>query len=72
MLAEYAVLCLITASFFNMQMDELACFAPGILALASYNGPREAEKYLSLAEEVVISVSKPDQSSNKKGYQFTI
>ena len=46
--AEYAVMCLLNnASFFNMQMDELACFAPGMLALASYNGPREAEKYLT-------------------------
>lgn len=41
--------------FLNMQMDELACFAPGMLALASYDyGPGEAEKYLSLAEEVLI------------------
>lgn len=41
--------------FLNMQMDELACFAPGMLALASYDdGPGEAKKYLSLAEEVLI------------------
>lgn len=36
-----------------MQMDELACFAPGMLALGSTGyGPDEAEKFLSLAEEV--------------------
>lgn len=36
-------------------MDELACFAPGMLALGSsgYN-PGEAEKILSLAEEVIL------------------
>lgn len=37
-----------------MQMDELACFAPGMLALGSTGyGPDEAEKFLSLAEEVL-------------------
>lgn len=38
-----------------MQMDELACFAPGMLSLGffGYDGG-EAEKYLSLAEEVSI------------------
>ena len=36
-------------------MDELACFAPGMLALGSKGyGPGEAEKVLSLAEEVLI------------------
>lgn len=36
-----------------MQMDELACFAPGMLALGSSGYvPDEAEKFLSLAEEV--------------------
>lgn len=34
-------------------MDELACFAPGMLALGSFGyGPGEAEKFLSLAQEV--------------------
>lgn len=38
-----------------MQMDELACFAPGMLALGFFGyGGIEAEKYLSLAEEVLI------------------
>ncbi|XP_017410392.1 mannosyl-oligosaccharide 1,2-alpha-mannosidase MNS1 isoform X2 [Vigna angularis] len=36
------------------KMDELACFVPGMLALGSSTyGPGEAEKYLSLAEELV-------------------
>ncbi|KAG8380257.1 hypothetical protein BUALT_Bualt07G0174400 [Buddleja alternifolia] len=35
------------------KMDELACFAPGMLALGSTGyGPDEAKKYLSLAEEL--------------------
>lgn len=34
-------------------MDELACFAPGMLALGSSGyPPDEAKKILSLAEEV--------------------
>lgn len=36
-------------------MDELACFAPGMLALGSLGyGNGEAKKFLSLAEEVPI------------------
>lgn len=36
-------------------MDELACFVPGMLALGSSNyGPDEANKFLSLAEEVIL------------------
>lgn len=39
-----------------MQMDELACFAPGMLALGSSGyGPDESKKFLSLAEEVLSS-----------------
>ncbi|KAK4480775.1 hypothetical protein RD792_011626 [Penstemon davidsonii] len=35
------------------KMDELACFAPGMLALGSTGyGPDDAKKYLSLAEEL--------------------
>lgn len=37
-------------------MDELACFAPGMLALGAKGyAPGEAEKILSLAEEVSIN-----------------
>lgn len=36
-----------------MQMDELACFAPGMLALGSSGYDRDnSQKFLSLAEEV--------------------
>ncbi|KAH9626232.1 hypothetical protein KSS87_000111 [Heliosperma pusillum] len=35
------------------EMDELACFAPGMLALGSFGyGPAESKKYMSLAEEL--------------------
>lgn len=35
------------------KMDELACFAPGMIALGSFGyGPGESEKFLSLAEEL--------------------
>ena len=37
-------------------MDELACFAPGMLALGSSGyGPDESKKFLSLAEEVLYA-----------------
>lgn len=37
-------------------MDELACFAPGMLALGSSGySPDEAQKFLSLAEEVLLT-----------------
>ncbi|KAL8137006.1 hypothetical protein V2J09_003007 [Rumex salicifolius] len=38
---------------FSDKMDELACFAPGMLALGSSDyGPGDKEKFLSLAEEL--------------------
>ncbi|CAN0839919.1 Mannosyl-oligosaccharide 1,2-alpha-mannosidase MNS1 [Linum grandiflorum] len=40
------------------QMDELACFAPGMLALGSAGyEPAESKKFLSLAEEVLMVFS---------------
>ncbi|PPS11790.1 hypothetical protein GOBAR_AA08851 [Gossypium barbadense] len=40
-------------SSLKLYMDELACFAPGMLALGSSGyGPDEAKKFLSLAEEL--------------------
>ena len=37
-------------------MDELACFAPGMIALGSLGyGPEESQKFLSLAEEVFLN-----------------
>ncbi|RVX07856.1 Mannosyl-oligosaccharide 1,2-alpha-mannosidase MNS1 [Vitis vinifera] len=53
--SSFAYICEKNGRFLSDKMDELACFAPGMLALASYDyGPGEAEKYLSLAEEVLI------------------
>ena len=42
-------------------MDELACFAPGMLALGSsgYDDPTHAKKFLTLAEEVKICLEWP-------------
>lgn len=38
-------------------MDELACFAPGMLALGSSGyGPDGSQKFLSLAEEVFLII----------------
>lgn len=38
-------------------MDELACFAPGMLALGSFGyEPDKAGKFLSLAEEVIFCI----------------
>ena len=38
-----------------VQMDELACFAPGMLALGSSGyGDADSQKFLSLAEEVYL------------------
>lgn len=40
-----------------VQMDELACFAPGMLALGSFGyDTGEASKMLSLTEEVSLSI----------------
>lgn len=39
-----------------MQMDELACFAPGMLALGSSGyGPDDSQKIFTLAEEVFVT-----------------
>lgn len=44
--------------YYTFQMDELACFAPGMIALGSSGyAPDEAKKYLSLAEEVNMPTS---------------
>lgn len=45
-----------------MQMDELACFVPGMLALgASGYGSDESQKFLLLAEEVLQWLRKNPQ-----------
>lgn len=42
-------------------MDELACFAPGMLALGSsgYDDPTQAKKFLTVAEEVKLCLQWP-------------
>lgn len=51
--SNFAYICEKTGDSLSDKMDELACFAPGMLALgASGYGPGEAEKILSLAEEL--------------------
>lgn len=53
MLIEYTVNFPFSSTNF-LQMDELACFAPGMLALGSSGyGPEDSQKFLSLAEEVL-------------------
>ncbi|KAK6796108.1 hypothetical protein RDI58_009563 [Solanum bulbocastanum] len=60
-------------SSINDKMDELACFAPGMLALGSSGySPDEAQKFLSLAEELGMLKGKyeirPKQSSSSAFY----
>ncbi|CAK7345676.1 unnamed protein product [Dovyalis caffra] len=51
--SSFTYLCEKNGNSFSDKMDELACFAPGMLALGSKGyGPGEAEKVLSLAEEM--------------------
>jgi mannosyl-oligosaccharide alpha-1,2-mannosidase len=51
--SSFTYLCEKTGSSLNDKMDELACFAPGMLALGSSGyGPEESKKFLTLAEEL--------------------
>ncbi|KAK6118710.1 hypothetical protein DH2020_047515 [Rehmannia glutinosa] len=51
--SSFAYLCEKIGTSLIDKMDELACFAPGMLALGSTGyGPDEAKKFLSLAEEL--------------------
>ncbi|GLT77606.1 hypothetical protein SLA2020_491740 [Shorea laevis] len=51
--SSFAYICEKEGDSLTDKMDELACFAPGMLALGSSGyGPTEAEKFLSLAEEL--------------------
>ncbi|KAJ0076209.1 hypothetical protein Patl1_34915 [Pistacia atlantica] len=50
--SSFAYICEKNGESLTDKMDELACFAPGMLALGSFGyGPGESEKFLSLAEE---------------------
>ncbi|OMO76113.1 Glycoside hydrolase, family 47 [Corchorus capsularis] len=51
--SSFTYICEKNGDALSDKMDELACFAPGMLALGSSGyGPDEAKKYLSLAEEL--------------------
>ncbi|CAH9077003.1 unnamed protein product [Cuscuta europaea] len=52
--SSFAYICERTGSSFTDKMDELACFAPGMLALGAsdYDSPDESGKFISLAEEL--------------------
>ncbi|XP_044485674.1 mannosyl-oligosaccharide 1,2-alpha-mannosidase MNS1-like [Mangifera indica] len=51
--SSFAYICEKNGESLTDKMDELACFAPGMLALGSFGyGPGESEKFLSLAEEL--------------------
>lgn len=51
----YFTMSYINCLVLHLQMDELACFAPGMLALGSFGyGPDDSQKFLSLAEEVFL------------------
>ncbi|GAV59696.1 Glyco_hydro_47 domain-containing protein [Cephalotus follicularis] len=51
--SSFTYICEKNGNTLSDKMDELACFAPGMLALGSDGyGPGEAEKILSLAEEL--------------------
>nr|GME16620.1 mannosyl-oligosaccharide 1,2-alpha-mannosidase MNS1-like isoform X1 [Ipomoea batatas] len=51
--SSFTYLCEKMGSSFTDKMDELACFAPGMLALGSSGyGPGDSQKFLSLAEEL--------------------
>ncbi|XP_044496804.1 mannosyl-oligosaccharide 1,2-alpha-mannosidase MNS1-like [Mangifera indica] len=51
--SSFAYICEKNGDSLTDKMDELACFAPGMLALGSFDfGPGESEKFLSLAQEL--------------------
>ncbi|EOY26359.1 Alpha-mannosidase 1 isoform 3 [Theobroma cacao] len=51
--SSFAYICEKNGNSLTDKMDELACFAPGMIALGSSGyGPDEAKKFLSLAEEL--------------------
>ncbi|KAG2294323.1 hypothetical protein Bca4012_004593 [Brassica carinata] len=52
--SSFTYICEKSGSSLTHKMDELACFAPGMLALGSsgYDDPTQAKKFLTLAEEL--------------------
>lgn len=50
-------------------MDELACFAPGMLALGSFGyGPGDSEKFMSLAQEVLDKMCNSMHGSSRSTF----
>ncbi|KAK9104894.1 hypothetical protein Scep_021738 [Stephania cephalantha] len=51
--SSFTYICEKNGDSLSDKMDELACFAPGMLALGSLGyGPGDREKMLTLAEEI--------------------
>ncbi|KAJ9693305.1 hypothetical protein PVL29_012174 [Vitis rotundifolia] len=51
--SSFTYICEKNGDSLHDKMDELACFAPGMIALGSLGyGPEESQKFLSLAEEL--------------------
>ncbi|VFQ63381.1 unnamed protein product [Cuscuta campestris] len=65
--SSFAYICEKTGGSFSDKMDELACFAPGMLALGAsgYNSD-ESGKFLSLAEELAWTCYNFYQSTSTK------
>ncbi|KAG6503471.1 hypothetical protein ZIOFF_035786 [Zingiber officinale] len=56
--SSFSYICEKTGNSLSDKMDELACFAPGMLALGSSGyAPEKAEKMLSLSKEVIFYAS---------------
>ncbi|MBA0748582.1 hypothetical protein Gogos_002575 [Gossypium gossypioides] len=65
--SSFAYICEKTQETLTDKMDELACFAPGMLALGSSGyGKVEAKKFLSLAEELAWTCYNFYQSTQTK------
>ncbi|KNA22379.1 hypothetical protein SOVF_034640 [Spinacia oleracea] len=51
--SSFTYICERNGNSLHHKMDELACFAPGMLALGSFGyGPGDSEKFMSLAQEL--------------------
>ncbi|KAF4347571.1 hypothetical protein G4B88_009927 [Cannabis sativa] len=67
--SSFTYICEKNGESLNDKMDELACFAPGMLALGSTGyGPEESQKMLSLAEEKGLDLNSlsSDLENDKK------
>ncbi|CAL0335317.1 unnamed protein product [Lupinus luteus] len=65
--SSFAYICEKNGGSLSDKMDELACFAPGMLALGSSGyGPDESQKFLSLAEELAWTCYNFYQSTPSK------